>query len=269
MSYDQYHDQSPGSSYEQQWVGPPSYAVSPAGPLPEAVYAPPPLPPPVPPPANRPNTALVVLVTVIVTLLATALVVCGLGTFGVVLIGASADSSSSPTPTPKPSKTASAAPSSTAELIQPAGAPYSYRLPTGFHTQPATEGTSGSPSATPDPDLLDEYYDTYSAPQGGSVYDFLFVASFPLKGDTGDAALTATLDKYVAKIGQDASTRAAVKVGKYSAYKYSFADAAKGAWDYFVYDGRTVVDVTCSWSSDQAGIQRGCLELLDTLTVTG
>ncbi|TQS45608.1 hypothetical protein [Cryptosporangium phraense] len=259
MSYDHYQDPSQGG-----WSGPP-YAVSPAGPVEN----------PYPPAPNRPNTVLIVVVTVLTTLVVSALVVCGLGTFGVVLIGASADSSTSASPSsssssasPKPSATASPG----GELVRPAGAPFSYRMPVGFHSQPAPTSSGGptpTDGASPQAEPLTEYYETWSAPTGGSVWDYLYVASFPLTENASDGALTTRLDTWVTQIGQDPSTRAAVKVGKYSAYKYSFADAAKGAWDYFVYDGRTVVDVTCSWSSDQVDIQRGCQELLKTLTVTG
>lgn len=276
MTYDPYQDQG-NNPYGQQWSGPP-YVASPAEFIqPAEQYfgtqqldggfpAP-------PPPPKRQNVVLIIVCTVLVTVVAVPLLLCAFGFFGAAVIGAStANSSTSPTPA-KPSATSSASPSNAAQLIQPAGAPYSYRIPTAFQTEPVPSSTAtAGPSASPDPDPPPtEYYTTAVTTENGSAYDYISVASFTVKQEASAAnetALAAQFDKWIKTVGEDPSTRADVAVGSYLSFKYTFAEGARGAYDYFVFNGHTVIDVTCAWSSEQANIQRGCQELLNTLRIT-
>jgi hypothetical protein len=279
MSYDPYQNSGAGP------YGPPQpeaqYVItSPAAPfLPADQYfgtpAPADLAPP--PPPKRPNVPLIIVSTVLVTVVVGVVAFCGLSFFGVALIGATADASPSASPTPTTS--ASAHPSSSAsvaparQLVQPAGAPYSYRVPVGFHPrQPPAADSSPGPSASTDPDPAPrEMYRTTATTQTGSANDFVSVASFTLKqpaSAANETALGAQFDRWVKAAGADPSTRVDVRVGNYPAFKYTFTNGAIGAYDYFVFNGRTAVDVVCEWSADQAAIQHGCQELLNTLMIT-
>lgn len=285
MSYDPYQDRVTGSQ-GQPWSGNP-YVTSPAesfqpadqyfgaSPL-DAGYATP--PPPPPPPPKQHNVGLIIVCTVLATVLAGGLVFCGLGVFGVILAG-SAGANSSESPTPSGSAHPSATPSAPLGAeVRPAGAPFSYRIPAGFHSEPvphsepdpssaATGGPAPSPDADPPPA---EQYETAITTKAGTTYDFVYVASFTVKKEASaanEAALGAEFDRWIKTVGQNPASRTDVQIGNYSGFKYVFTKDTLNADEYFVFNGRTVVDVTCQWAGDQADIQRGCQEVLKSLTI--
>jgi hypothetical protein len=290
MSYDPYQDRVTGPE-GQPWSGNP-YVTSPAEPFQPAdqyfgtslvdVGYPAP-----PPPPKQHNVGLIIVCTVLATVLAGAVVFCGLGLFGVILAGSSAGATSSKSPTPAGSAHPSATPSAAlGQEVRPAGAPYSYRIPAGFHSEPVPTSTepvpprtepvprstaAGGPSPSPDTDPPPaEDYETAITTKTGSTYDFVYVASFTVKQEANaanEAALGAEFDRWIKTAGQNPASRTDVQAGNYSAFKYTFTQDAAKAFDYFVFNGRTVVDVTCQWADDQVNIERGCQEVLKSLTI--
>jgi hypothetical protein len=95
--------------------------------------------------------------------------------------------------------------------------------------------------------------------------------SVTLELDTGtvaEDALRKEIDSGVTTLGHDPTTGKATSVHGYSAYRYEFTYGSARAFNYFVFKGRTMVQVLCRWSDRKTDILRGCDDLLATLTIS-
>ncbi|MFI5957884.1 hypothetical protein [Cryptosporangium sp. NPDC051539] len=145
------------------------------------------------------------------------------------------------------------------QTLRPAGAPYSWQVPTGFVevTAPASlRGEASHPSA--------------AALTTSDTANVIVTNSDELKADAttlDDATLRSETDAVVKDLGHDPTTGSAVTVRGYRALRYTFRYGADEADNYFVFNGTTEIQVLCRWSDKKSEILRGCEEMLSTLTI--
>jgi hypothetical protein len=225
--------------------------------------------PPPPPPPKR-NTTPIIIGIVAVTILVIA--VCGIGGF---LISQSSDKDTTANSSTRPPTTGattggpteaptSSGPSidSTRPLVAPAGAPYSWRIPTGFQevTPPKSDTTGAAAKFT-----------SAAAQSASETNDFLIVDSYTLNADADQvtvSALETEFDKLVRGAGQDATSRETGTVNGYRSLKYLFKYSTSSAYSYFIFKGTNEIQVRCQWADTETSIKTGCQYLLDTLSIT-
>ena len=209
------------------------------------------------PPPKKSKTGIIIGSIVAVVFVIIAL--CGLG--GLALSDSSSDSNadSSPGRSDSPS-----APSTTDSrtLVHPAGAPFSFRLPDGFHTvSTAKAKTVGQVT-----------YSSGVAPSTTDLNDLIIVDAYVLTlpaEEVNQDELAAELDKSVKGTGQDPSTRKNVTYNGNKGFLYQFDLGIAKAYSYYLLHGKNEIQVRCQWVKQEAPIKKGCADLLNSLQITG
>ncbi len=154
------------------------------------------------------------------------------------------------------------------ETVAPTGAPYTYTVPEGF---------SAAGNVSIDRNAGEALYRTGVAvkTEDDPSRDVIIVSVYALTQDvTGvaDAALQQELDGVLAGLatGMELSGPTRETVAGASAFVYTLVDAAKGETTraYYLFKGTNEISVVCQWKRRQADVERGCGELLGSLTVT-
>ena len=236
------------------------YAANPAGP-----YGYPGGPPgyPTPPPPKKSKTGVIVGTIVVVVVIIIAF--CSLGGYLISRSDSSSpDSSTSAGPTGLDSKAPSTSPSpaDNRKLVQPVGAPFTFRLPTGFQTvtTPSSQTTGSSAK-----------YTSAAATTQTEVDDFLIVDAYALSYDANAVSRTelgTQFDSLVKQIGQDPSSRQNVTYNGNFGFWYQFDFTTSKAYSYFLFNGTNEIQVRCQWADQETQIKQGCNDLLNSLTIT-
>jgi hypothetical protein len=237
-------------------------------------------PPAGPPPQSRRGLAIALTVLGVVAVLVVggtiALVTTQVGGKpgpGPTLAGPSSDPSGGPSagPTGGPSDppTSVAAPTCSnpgaRELVNPAGAPYTYRVPDCFQT--TTEVTQGRQAG-------DAKYETGLLPTGKPGTDLIIVSVYELTRDSdtlSDSEVKNQLDSLVGKLsGKPAATPDTRTVAGARAWRYTVELTGSTADSWFLFTGTTEVQVLCQWTTSGAKgqIEAGCQQVLDSLTIS-
>ena len=221
---------------------------------------------PAPPPPKKSKTGWIV--GTIVAVVVIIIVFCSVG--GVLISHSSnSDNTSSGStattgPTDLASESASTAPSpaDSRKLIQPAGAPFSYRLPTGFQSvsTPSSQTTGSSAK-----------FSAAAATTQTEVDDFLIVDAYALSYDANAVSRTelgTQFDSLVKQIGQDPTSRQNVTYNGNFGFWYQFDFTSSKAYSYFLFNGTNEIQVRCQWADQETTIKRGCEDVLKSLTIT-
>ena len=154
------------------------------------------------------------------------------------------------------------------ETIAPAGAPYTYTVPEGF---------SAAGNVSIDRNAGDAQFRTGVAIDTADdpSRDVVIVSVYRLTQDVSgvdDAALQQELDGVLTGLtaGMDLSGPERETVAGVSAFVYSIVDRAKGETSraYYLFKGTNEISVVCQSRRQPADVERGCAELLASLTVT-
>jgi hypothetical protein len=226
--------------------------------------------PPVPPP-KKSKTGLIVgsIVAVVVIVIA----VCSLGGYLLSKSGGDSENTASgPTtqPTLSPSLgsgSQSATPSAPAsndsrQLVQPAGAPFSLRVPSGFRTVATPSSQTTGTTAK---------YSSALATSQTETDDFLIVDAYSLSYDAdavSQTELATQFDKLVQQIGQDPASRQNVTYNGNKGFWYTFDFTTSKAYSYFLFHGTNEIQVRCQWADQESQIKQGCADMLQTLQIT-
>jgi hypothetical protein len=231
-------------------------------------------PQPGPPKKSKTVPIIIGIVAVVAIVIAT----CGIGAFLLSDSGDDTDTAAQPSPAPSNTAAASAAPTTAAPSaapsrgaasvdtsrpeIAPAGAPYNFRVPTSFQEiTPPKSDTTGSAAK----------YTSAAATSSSETNDFLIVDAYRLGANADEvtvSALETEFDRLVRTAGQDATTRETTTINGYRALKYDFKYSTSQAYSYFIFSGYNEIQVRCQWADDQSTIQKGCTDLLSSLTLT-
>jgi len=149
--------------------------------------------------------------------------------------------------------------------VAPDGAPFSFQLPTSFTQQPAlADRTKAGAAAT-----------THAAAVAIDVYNTITVLSFPLDQDAStlsDGELVRQLAPVVRTLTTtqrrvSAVQRRDVKAGR-AMYLRILDNGTSQASDlYFIFAGRSEVEVACQWQDKPKAVANGCQAVLDSLRV--
>jgi hypothetical protein len=232
--------------------GPHGGASNPYGP-----QAPPAQPggyPPVPPPKK--SKAGVIIGTIVAVVVVTV-AVCGLGGWA---LSDSSDSSANPSPGTSDSPSGPATTDSRT-LVQPAGAPYSFRMPDGFQpvATPKSRGTGPSPTFT-----------SAAATTRTETNDLLIVDAYALAYDADAVSPTELATKFdglIKQLGQDPSTRKNVTYDGHKGFWYQFDLPTSKDYSYFLFQGTNEIQVRCQWVDQETQIKKGCEDLLNSLQI--
>jgi hypothetical protein len=153
-----------------------------------------------------------------------------------------------------------------AKVISPAGAPYCYATPAGF--------TDVSSSVTVDTSVGKEKFRTAVAV---ADRDLIIVTVYELLVDTdsiSDESLEQELKGVLSTLASQGFTfdsttakRSAVDGARSFSYHAREAKNQLQADVYFIFRGRTEVEVNCQWQRRQADITRGCQQVLSSLQI--
>jgi len=211
---------------------------------------------------------VVVLAGLTVTLAACSSAVDGRGTFAADGASATPGASGSASPSASPSGTPARRTlrCSGGKVISPSGAPYCYRLPAGF--------TDVSRSVTVDTSVGSEKHRSAVAV---ADRDLVIVTVYELLLDTdsvSDQTLETELKTVLAKLSRqgfafDTTTAEKSTVDGARAFGYHAREATNKleANVYFLFRGKTEVEVNCQWKQKAAEVQRGCRDVLGSLQV--
>lgn len=175
-----------------------------------------------------------------------------------------------------PTTTASATPSggtgretlscSRGKVVSPAGAPYCYLIPTGF--------TDVSKSVTVDTSVGNEKYRSAVAV---ADRDLVIVTVYELRLDTDpipDASLESELKTVLAQLAArgftfDSTSADKTTVDGARSFGYHAREAKNSlqANVYFLFRGKTEVEVNCQWQEKGPDVQRACQQVLGSLQI--
>jgi hypothetical protein len=216
-------------------------------------------PPPGPPPKKKSNTPIVL------GIIGVAAVICLLCCGGFIVLQAASDddkgkTSASGSPSPSTPPTTAAADSR--ELVQPAGAPYSYRVPAGFKTSPVPKSSGVGSSSQ---------YETGLTPTGAPGRDILAVAVYTLKANSDSFSyeqLEAEINRLAKQIDQNATNGERTTIDGKRALKYLFDYGDAKSVNYFIFSGKTELQIRCQYVNEEAAIKRGCDDLTTSLQIS-
>ena len=150
----------------------------------------------------------------------------------------------------------------TGPVVQPAGAPYSYQVPNGFAQTTDVSVSRGGNGAK---------YQSGVLPGGQSGEDLVAVTVYELPLDSttlSDATIRAELDRLVNGLADNGATEPETStIAGARTWKYQVTVGDTVADSYFLFAGKTELQILCQWKTKQTEIERGCQEVLDTLTI--
>jgi hypothetical protein len=151
-----------------------------------------------------------------------------------------------------------------AGVIAPDGAPYCYAVPPGF-----TDVTASTTVAT---NLGNE---SYRSAVAITEHDLIIVSVYALREDTDtitDAALTTEIKSVLAQLAPQGVSfdmsrpkRSTVDGARAFGYHQVSAETKLAADNWFIFRGRTEIQVVCQWSEQPARISVACGQLLGSL----
>jgi hypothetical protein len=151
----------------------------------------------------------------------------------------------------------------TGPVVQPAGAPYSYRVPNGFSKTDQVTVSRGGNGAK---------YQSGVLPGGVSGEDLVAVTVYELPVDSStlsDSQIRTELDRLVAGLADNGATEPETStIADARTWKYRVTVDATVADSYFLFAGKTELQILCQWKTKETEIKRGCQEVLDTLEIT-
>ena len=152
------------------------------------------------------------------------------------------------------------------KVVSPSGSPYCYTLPAGF--------TDVSRSVTVDTSVGSEKHRSAVAV---ADRDLIIVTVYELQLDTdsvSDQRLETELKDVLAQLSRqgfafDTTTAERSTVDGARAFGYHAREATNKleANVYFLFRGKTEVEVNCQWKQKAADVQRGCRDVLGSLQV--
>jgi hypothetical protein len=163
------------------------------------------------------------------------------------------------------SSSSSSSPAASTKLaVSPAGAPYSYTVPSGFSVaHNITENQSVGSAA-------------YETAVGVGKRDLLLVSVYPLKIDSStlsDETIKQDLDALIAKSFNATLVGSGRQpVAGRNAFVYHFTQVPLSASEgtassdiYFLFKGSNEISVNCQWKAKEQAVKDGCAALLASL----
>jgi hypothetical protein len=150
----------------------------------------------------------------------------------------------------------------TGPVVQPAGAPYSYHVPSGFSKTDEVSVSRGGNGAK---------YQSGVLPGGVSGEDLVAVTVYELQVDSAslsDSQIRTELDRLVAGLADNGATEPETStIADARTWKYRVTVNDTVADSYFMFAGKTELQILCQWKTKQTEIQRGCSEVLGSLEI--
>jgi hypothetical protein len=160
-----------------------------------------------------------------------------------------------------PALSPTSTPSDSQQRIAPSGAPYSYALPQGFVVAPVPKSSATGQSGV---------FESAIIPRGAASGDIIAVSVYKLGADS-DAftyeQLEAEIERLATKVTTNPGEAERVRVAGKRGLKYLFDYGTTKVMNYFVFAGRTEVQVRCQWTNVEPVIALGCDDVIASLVI--
>ena len=113
---------------------------------------------------------------------------------------------------------------------------------------------------------------TYAAltPKGAAAGNIIAVSVYEL-GTNSDPytydQLQAEIDKLAQRVTPDPGEAERLQIAGKRSLKYVFDFGSATVINYFIFSGATELQVRCQWTTQKTTIERGCVELVNTLRI--
>jgi hypothetical protein len=135
-------------------------------------------------------------------------------------------------------------------------------VPAGFKTSPVPKSSGVGSSSQ---------YETGLTPTGAPGRDILAVAVYTLKANSDSFSyeqLEAEINRLAKQIDQNATNGERTTIDGKRALKYLFDYGDAKSVNYFIFSGKTELQIRCQYVNEEAAIKRGCDDLTTSLQIS-